>query len=430
MRPSIKALLALNISLAATAGACDDDLAADDGGGWADAPVSFRECLPPECTTNSPYVGNYPFSNIRTRRNHSSNTPFAGVSTYSRWSSGMFQRANNTWMSFDFLVPTAEGRLYAYDSATNTLEAIDQGQQVFFALTITDYSVDPVTVQTIPMWIKGVTKSSPTSTFDAWKYTIATKAIPPTASFPSEGSPASVPPTTGANPWSGTYYSICPVSDEESGEALILQYAELVFDDEAAWLEDGFGLGPFHVEIPSTSVIACQGQAFSKPQEFLAVTPNSYVDANAPGERSYGLDNYTALANAYRAFYDGESRTELGTPVYFKDFRHDPPWFDQTTSAYLPPPPILGSWQFVLESVYKDVDSLGNPRGANCYYTNANFPSGVHRLYDPPGGNANLPGWSSMPSCGATQSNWDDFGPVGAFVLKHVLPSSPGGGSS
>ncbi|MFY0539189.1 hypothetical protein [Nannocystis pusilla] len=32
-----------------------------------------------------------------------------------------------------------------------------------------------------------------------------------------------------------------------------------------------------------------------------------------------------------------------------------------------------------------------------------------------------------MTSCGSTQSSWDDFGPVGAFVLKNILPG--GGGS-
>ncbi|MCY0986716.1 hypothetical protein OV203_06270 [Nannocystis sp. ILAH1] len=424
MRSSIPALLALNFSLAATT-ACDDDLAAHDSGGWADDAVSFRECLPPECTTNSPFVGDFPFSNIRTKRNASADTPVVGVSAYSRWNQGTFQKADYSWMSFDYLLPTAEGRLYAYDSATNTAEAIDQGRQVFFALSIYDNSVNPPTNNTVALWIKDVTTSSPAPGFDAWKYTIATKVTPPSSDFPSVGSPADVPPTTGPNPWSGTYYSICPASDDESGEALILQYSKLKFDGDAAWLEDGFELGPVNLESPSISVIACQGHAFSKPQEFLGITPNSYVDANFPGERSYGLDNYTAAADAYRAFFDGESRTVLGTPVYFKDLRHNPPWFDQTTSAYLPPPPIIGSWQFILESVYKDVDSFGDPLGATCYYTDANFPSGAHRLYDPPAGNANLPGWSSMPSCGAAQSNWDDFGPIGAFVLKHVIPAPP-----
>ncbi|PCC69405.1 hypothetical protein SAMN02745121_08139 [Nannocystis exedens] len=42
-------------------------------------------------------------------------------------------------------------------------------------------------------------------------------------------------------------------------------------------------------------------------------------------------------------------------------------------------PPIVGGWQFALESAYKDIDSLGNPLGASCYYTDANFPAGVHR---------------------------------------------------
>ncbi|PCC69407.1 hypothetical protein SAMN02745121_08137 [Nannocystis exedens] len=73
--------------------------------------------------------------------------------------------------------------------------------------------------------------------------------------------------------------------------------------------------------------------------------------------------------------------------------------------------------------MYSDGDSLG----ANCYYTDANFPAGVHRLYDPPGSNAALPGWSSMQSCGATQSSWDDFGPVGAFVIKHILSGGNSG---
>ncbi|MCY1009542.1 hypothetical protein OV079_29055 [Nannocystis pusilla] len=293
---------------------------------------------PPGCTTNSPFVGDFPFSNIRTKRNSSADMPVVGVSAYSQWNQGTFQRADYSWMTFDFLVPTAEGRLYAYDSATNTAEAIDEGRQAFFAVSIYDYSVSPPTEEIIPLWIKDVTTSSPAPGFDAWKYTIAAKATPPSSDFPSVGSPSGLPPTTGLSPWSGIYHSICPASDDESSEALILQYSELKFDGDAAWLEDGFGLGPVNLEIPSTSVIACQGHAFSKPQEFLGITPNSYLDANNPGERSYGLDNYNAVANAYRAFYDGESRTVLGTPVHFKDLRHNPPWFDQTTSAYLPRP--------------------------------------------------------------------------------------------
>ncbi|MFZ6185299.1 hypothetical protein [Nannocystis pusilla] len=413
----MKALLALNLSLAAAAGACDDDLAADTDGGWGDDAVSFR-CLPPDCTTNSPFVGDYPFSNIRTKQTSPASTPIAGVVASAAWGSGNFQRADNTWVTFNFLVPTEEGRLYAYNSATNTRDFIDQGKQAFFTITITDSSVNPTTTKTYQMWIKGAATASPTPSFTAWKYTIATKAPPPTVDFPSVGSPSSFPPLT---PWGGTYYSICPVSGDETGEALILQSAKLVFDGDAAWLENGFGWGPENAEVPSHAVIACQGHAFSKPQEFLGVAPNSYDSTAHYGARRYGLANYNALANAYRAFFAGEARTQLGTPVHFKDFAHSPPWFDQTTSAYLPSsPPAVGSWQFVLESVYKDVDSLGNPLGANCYYTDVNSPSGAHRLYNPPGGNANLPGWSSMTSCGATQSSWDDFGPVGAFVLKNV----------
>ncbi|WAS95868.1 hypothetical protein [Nannocystis punicea] len=218
-----------------------------------------------------------------------------------------------------------------------------------------------------------------------------------------------------------------PASAEASGQALVLQYVALGSDGEAARLADGRASGPFHAEDPSTSVFACQGHALAKPQEFLAVTPNSYVDANAPGERSYGLAGYDALVHAYRAFYAGEPRTTPGTPVNLKDLAHDPPWFDQTASDYLPPPPTLGSWRFVLESVYKDADALGDPLGANCYYTDSEFPNGAHRRFDPPGGNPELPGWSTMTSCGGTSSDWAEFGPVGVFVLKHVIP---GGGSS
>ena len=418
MRPSFKLAIALNGILAA-AGGCDE-VATDD-------PVALR-CLPPGCTTNSPYVGNpyvgtYPFANLRTLEDATAPSPVVASADESHWSVGWLERADHSWMAFDFLYPTAEGRLFAYDSASQTTEAVDQGLQAFFILTLTDAS-DASTTH-IPIWLKAVSSDSVLPTFDVWKYTIAAKAAPPASTFPSEGSPASVPPTIVSDLWSGTYYSICPASVHESGEALILQYSELKLDGDAAWLEDGLGLGSLDDELPATSVIACQGHAFSKPQEFLGITPNSYVDVNDPGERSYGLADYNAAANAYRAFYDGQSRTVLGTPVHFKDLRHDPPWFDQTTSAYLPPTPIVGSWQFILESVYKDVDAFGDPLGATCYYTDADFPAGVHRLHDPPGGNANLPGWSSMPSCGAAQTNWDDFGPIGAFVLEHVLPAPP-----
>src|SRR5699024_3409560 len=90
------------------------------------------------------------------------------------------------------------------------------------------------------------------------------------------------PPVPISTPWGGTYHSICPVSDDESGEALILQSAKLVFDGDAAWLENGYGWGPENAEVSSHAVIACQGHALSKPQEFLGVTPNSYDSTAQP----------------------------------------------------------------------------------------------------------------------------------------------------
>ncbi|PCC69406.1 hypothetical protein SAMN02745121_08138 [Nannocystis exedens] len=93
MRTSTKAFLALSISLVTTAGACGDDLAAEDAGGWADDPVSFR-CVAPSCTSgNSPYVGNpyvgsAPFANIRTREGISAPSPLVGSADGSHWSAG------------------------------------------------------------------------------------------------------------------------------------------------------------------------------------------------------------------------------------------------------------------------------------------------------------------------------------------------------
>ena len=97
--------------------------------------------------------------------------------------------------------------------------------------------------------------------------------------------PTDLPPTAGPNPWDGTYYSICPSSLQETGKALVLQHVVLKSDGPAAWLEDAVASGSYDLKTPSTSVIACQGHAFSKPQEFLAITPNSDADPTEPGEK-------------------------------------------------------------------------------------------------------------------------------------------------
>ncbi|MBZ5709549.1 hypothetical protein [Nannocystis pusilla] len=428
MRPSIKLLVALNFSFAAGSAACDE-LAADELADLSDEPVSFRdgECDdPPYCLKNSPYVGDYQFSNIRTREDFAAPDPSVNSADESRWLFGTLQRENGAWMAFDFLAPDAEGRLSAYSYDLDTRVAIDEALQAFFILRIKHTDTNPPTYESVPMWLRphSVAPSPSASTFDVWTYTIAAMTAPPTTDYPSAGVPADLPPTAGPNPWNGTYYSICPSSPQETGKALVLQHVVLNSDGPAAWLEDGVASGSYDLKTPSTSVIACQGHAFSKPQEFLAITPNSDADPGEPGERSYGLAGYNAAANAYRAYYDGAPRTVLGTPVNFKDLAHDPPWFDQTTSAHLPPHPgwpVIGHYEFVLESVYDDVDANGDVLGANCYYTDSRAPNGAHRLYNPPGTNPNLPGWSSMPSCGATESSWQSFGPIGAFVAKLIV---------
>lgn len=96
---------------------------------------------------------------------------------------------------------------------------------------------------------------------------------------------------------------------------------------------------------------------------------------------------------------------------------HSPRWFDQTTS--LPPPPLVGYYTYVPESVYHYVS------GAGCYYTDANFPEGAHRRpeYDPPG--AEIPHWNSLPHCGV-ESQWAGFGNVSVHSVRHIIP---GGGN-
>ncbi|WAS90588.1 hypothetical protein [Nannocystis punicea] len=429
MRPSIKVLVALNFSLAAASAGCDE-LAADDLAGQPDEPVSLRCEDPPNCWgTNSPYVGNYQFSNVRTREGVEAPTPSVNSDDDAKWETGKLQLADSSWVSFDFLAPTAEGQLIAHIPSTNTYEPLDQALQAFFVLRIHRPAASPPT-QLVPIWLRhhDVSPSPATPTFRVWTYTIAAMATPPSGSYPSEGVPPSLPPGTpfGPNPWDGTYYSICPASLHETGKALALQHVALNFDGQAAWLEGARQGGSYDLKQPSTSVLACQGHAFAKPQEFLAISPNSYHNANDPGERSYGISGYNAAANAYRAYFDGAPRTVLGTPINFKDLAHNPPWFDQTTPAFLPTPPIIGDWEFVLESVYKDVDANGDVLGANCYYTESRFLAGVHRLFSPPG--TSLPGWSNMASCGATQSSWSTYGPIGAFVMEFIDPL--GGGAS
>lgn len=413
MATSTKALVTLSLSLAATVAACDE-IAADEFSAAPDASVSLRSCVPPHCISdNSPYVGDYAWSNNKTKANTPAQVPFVDVDKTSHWSHGYLE-LDNTWLAIDRLVARDQGRLLAHLAGGATV-FLDEAAQAFFLLTITDHSVTPPTSETIQVWIKDISSSHVSSGFTVWKYKIAAKASPTSVEFPPVEGPSKLPPKTIFGSWDGDYYSICPGLDEDDARAQVLPYVALNIDGDAAWLTDAYASGPFSDTNPSTWALTCERQAFAKPQEFLAVVPNG------PDPRSYGVEGYNALANAYRAFYAGAPRTAFGTPVAFRDLAHDPPWFDQATSANLPPSPIWGHYEYVLESVYSDLD------GASCYYTDSRFPSGAHRFYHPPGGHPDLPGWSSMTSCGATQSAWAERGSVAALVAKHILPI--GGGS-
>lgn len=361
MQTSISAVYSLLFTLAVVA-ACDDP---EDFLGDPDDPTTLR-CTPPNCySSNSPYIGSWNVSNLPAEAFVTRSSPDGSATMY--WQSGTIHS-------------TPEGRL--------TMSGMS-----IVGRTLT-YTITANGVTTSGHQLKFLSEEIPSggTYFNVPRYQIGT-SVPP-------ADPIEFPLVAKG------LYSVCPQS-EEGTKAVVLKGVKL-----------SNAPGDIMVLVPDNTnlVIACMGHALGKPATQLEVLPTTNAMFPYMGgqvDRGYGPLNYSGTVEAFRAFFDHHSWTVVGTEIHLRDEAHSPRWFDQTTS--LPPPPVIGYYTYVPESVYHYVS------GAECYYTDANFPEGAHRRpeYDPPG--AAIPQWNSLPDCGA-QSQWAGFGNVSVHTVRHIIP--------
>ncbi|MCY1058507.1 ADYC domain-containing protein [Nannocystis sp. SCPEA4] len=400
--------LAIPTVLALHTAACGDLAADSDGFAGADEDaVEFRdtsgdsdyECPGDiRCLGNSPWVGDYAFSNF---------PRFADTPKPDPYASATFEMTGATKVINDVeeevtLGVTDEGRLTA-------VRTVNQ-QEVSVEGTIFTYTIQPTgggPSTTVEIKVKSETTPSAGTYFDMPRYAIFTDIIPTdTDTFPED-------------PERPGWYHVCPQADG-TNKAIVLKNVRLRYYEHLAEL----------VSDDESVVLACERQALAKGATNVEVLPNSgwsVVTPNGTVNRHYGLQQYNALINAYRAFYSGDARTVQGTQIFFRDLAHSPPMFDQLDPSYLPPAPIVGSYQFVLESVYSTT-------GASCKSYSTFFPEGVHRnpVYSPPGdvfAEPTYEAWDDMDNCDDNTYDLPDHGSVASYVIRFVNPWG-GGGSS
>lgn len=404
MRTLTKLLLAINTGLALNAAACAD-LSADSDG-FAEAgenPIGFRDdyVCPGDirCLENSPWVGDYAFSNLPRFASTPKPDPF-GHATFEM--TGATKVINDEVKAVTLLI-SDEGQLKAVRT--------DNQQQVSVTDTILTFTIDPDNGDpstTVELAFKSETTPSAGTYFDMPRYEIVTDVVPTdTVTFPEHAERPG-------------WYHVCPQASG-TNKAIVLKNVRLQHDHTLATL----------VSDDETMVLACERQALAKGATNLEVLPNSgwsILHNGGTVNRNYGLTNYNALVNAYRAFYSGDARTLEGTQVFFRDVANSPPKFDQVDPIHLPPAPILGSYNFFLESVYDDAS------GAACRSYTPEFVRGVHRnpSYSPPGLVFAAPthdDWDSMDNCDDNTYDLADHGSVAAYVIKFVSPITEGSSS-
>ncbi|MBZ5711972.1 ADYC domain-containing protein [Nannocystis pusilla] len=407
MRTITRTSLAIPTVLALHTAACGDLAADSDGFASADA-VDFRdtsdeadyECPGDiRCLGNSPWVGDYAFSNFPRFADTPKPDPYAGVT---------FEMTGATKIIDDVeeevtLQVTDEGRLTA-------VRTVNQ-QEVSVEGTVFTFIVQPTgggPSTTVELAIKTETTPSAGTYFDMPRYTVFTDVTPAdTDTFPEDSERPG-------------WYHVCPQADG-TNKAIVLKNVRLRYSKQLAEL----------VSDDQSVVLACERQALAKGATNLEVLPNSgwnVVTGSGIVNRHYGRDNYNALINAYRAYYSGDARTVQGTQVFFRDLAHNPPMFDQLDPSYLPPAPIVGSYNFVLESVY-------STSGASCKSYTSAFPEGVHRnpTYSPPGlvfAEPTYEAWDDLNNCDDNTYDLDDHGEVASYVIEFVNPFGGGGSSS
>ena len=385
MRTITSTRLALCAALVATTTACTD-LTDLDGAPAVDGdPIHFRDCPPlvPTCNLgNSPWVGSWAYSNLPRVNDVAVLDPYGLVT---------FQLGGAT--------KVIEGQTEAVTLVSTELGHLKAGfnnAELDIAGTTLTYALDPVgagATTTASIYVKSETTPASATYFRMPRYELLTDIVPfDTETFPEDGELAG-------------WYHVCPQA-EGTNRAIVLPKVSLAYDGELAALENE----------DTTMVLACERQALAKGAtklEVLPATGHDVVTPNGTVNRQYGTANYTALVNAYRAFYDGDARTTEGTTIYLQDLAHSPPMFDQAISANLPPTPIFGYDDFFLESVY-------DGSGAHCRSYTAEFPHGVHRnaSYSPPG--LMLSGWDDLDPCEDAGHTLADHGSVAVYQIRHI----------
>ncbi|WAS95865.1 hypothetical protein [Nannocystis punicea] len=366
--------LALTSALAA---ACDDDLELVD----ADEPVAFRCGIP---CVNSPYLGSYDITNLTYRHGFESVSPDGEHSmSWTGTKSGATISAINV---------TVDGTATVSLSTGSTVPIVGSRLDlvVNYGGTTTNGKV----------WFAGVTTEpgDEDDSFTVTRYDIRTNVYP---------GPAHEFVGTEKDPW----WTVCPANVHGSNMAVLLSdtHADSIADGSIGWVNYDY----------TEFAIACDGHSLAKGVTELNVVPRS------GHARSYGYDHYSSLMQGWQAVFQGQSRTFLGAPVGVVDTAHSPPLF-HTLGPIPLPPPIIGQYQWVLESVYKDTGTA--TRGARCKFTgNAYRLQGEHRnsAYDPPV--AQIAGWSSLPEC---SGNLSQYGDVAFYSVAHIIFQQGGGGGS
>ena len=369
MRTSTQFLLALtSVLLAAPACDAEEDLDAVD----QDEPTAFR-CGTP--CFNSPYLGAWDITNQSIRANNNAVSPDGALSV--RWVSGTLggvgiggitvnpQGAAMVSLSSAPAAPITGARFNLIVTENNTTHL---GKIRFAGATTTQGDEDP--------------------TFTITRYDIRTNVNPG-------------PDHQDFGQYEGDHwYSVCPITQGGTNKAVLLSQTHT---DQVA---DSGSVRQNTTEF----AIACDGHALSKGVTQLNVIPR-------PGTtRSYGHARYSSLVQGWQAIFHGDSHTYLGAEIGVVDVANNPPLFNTLGPIPLPPP-IVGQYEWILESVYKDTGA-GN-RGAQCKFTTHALRSGGdHRnsFYDPP--TEMIPGWDSLPQCSGALSQYGD---VAFYSVSHMI---------
>ncbi len=378
MRTTTHFLFALT-SLLIAAPACDveEDLEFVDED--EDESIAFR-CGSPCLGSNSPYLGAWDITNqsVLPNPNHDAVSPDGELSM--RWT-GVKGGNAITYVHVDH-----QGAATVAVSGGPT-EPIAGAR---FNVTVKD----GLTTETGKIWFSSATATPGVEdpSFTVTRYDIRTNINPG-------------PDHVSFGEYEGDdWWSVCPVTVGGNNTAVLLSHTHADQKDDWGTVrlkEDEF-------------VIACDGHALAKGVTQLNVIPRN------GSTRSYGYGHYSSLIQGWQALFDDTSWTYLGAKVGVVDTVNSPPLFD--TRDVITPPPILGQYHWILESVYKDTGT--NSRGAQCKFTgHVQRPGGDHRnsAYDAPV--AKIPGWSSMPECSGALNQYGDV----AFYSVSLLPILLGG---